>query len=144
MLYQLGVLQFATQPVTIKEYERDAEADFAWKDVVGALRPAEPTGEGSDEMTIRGVLHPHRFDGLGELAVLDEMRRSQEPQILVRGDGTSLGWRVLTRLREHGTFLDVEGIGRCIEVDVSLKKVPSPSRASMISFLTTLVGQILR
>lgn len=142
MLYQLGPLQFAKTPVGVKEYAREAEADFAWKDIAGGLRPAEAVGLGNDEITLRCAMFPHRFGGLTELQVLYSMLEAQQEQILVRGDGFSLGWRVLTKISELGTVINFEGIGRCIEVQLGLKRVPSPSAGQSATYLTTILDTL--
>jgi phage protein U len=139
VLYQLGPLTIDTKHFEAHEVSRSAEADFASKDVIGALRPMESMGEGSDEITITGTLFPLRFGGLDELGVLDQMRASGDSQILARGDGVNLEWRKVTKVTEKHTFLDSGGVGRVIGYEITAKKCPKPnasdSRGTLLSIL---------
>lgn len=141
MLYQLGGIQFSVYPLNTHEVERQASADFAAKDVIGALRPREAVGEGDNSIRLRGRLFPQKFGGLDGLAALDAMRVSQAPHILVRGDGRSYGWWVIEQISETSSQLDARGVGRVVEIDVSLVKAPgAPSAGSYIATLFGLLG----
>lgn len=134
MLYQLGALTFDVMPFNVHEITREAGADFAAKDVLGRLRPREFVGEGDNHFRFVGNLYPEKLGGLPGLAALDAMRISGMPHILVRGDGTNLGWWLVERASERSTYLDKEGVGRLIEYEISLVKAPSaPSPASYLS-----------
>lgn len=140
MLYQLGGLQFRSTGLGPHEVARDTAADYAEKDVVGGLKPAEFVGEGDDEIVLTCCLPSQEFGGLSEIALLDQMRISGTSHIFVRGDGYSLGWRRITKIREKHRYLDGDGIGRVIDLDLTLKKSVRPSAAGMLSFLYTLLG----
>lgn len=136
MLFQLGSLTFRVVSPNLHQTERRAEADFAEKDVIGALRPLEAVGEGDNRFTLRGRLFPRRFGGLGAIDLLDSMRVAQEPHILVRGDGRNFGWWVIREIRETSDYLDRGGVGRVIEYEVELQK--APVGASATAYATTL------
>lgn len=142
MLAQLGLLQFETTGLGPHESKRTTQADYAEKDVIGALKPAEFMGEGDDEITLTCCLPgPEMVDrGLGAIALLDQMRVSGVPYILVRGDGTSLGWRRITKCEEKHRRPDLSGVGRVIDYELSLKKTARPSAMARLSFLYTLLG----
>jgi len=137
MLFQLGALTFRVTAPNLHEVEREASADFAEKDVIGALRPLEAVGEGASTFTLRGRLFPRRWGGLTSLELLELMRVGQEPHILVRGDGTNMGWWVVTRYNEKHTYLGRTGVGGVIEYEVSLKKSPQPPSA--LGYVLTLM-----
>jgi phage protein U len=141
MLYQLGALTFRVSAPNLHEFEREAVADYAPKDVVGTLRPLEHMGEGDSIITLRGRLFPRRWGGLSSLALLEQMRLSGEPQILVRGDGVNEGWWVVERYREHHTHLGGDGVGRIIEYEIQLKKSPHAATAlGYFSMIMRLIG----
>lgn len=140
MLYQLGALTFRSSSPNLHETELEAESDYAAKDVIGTLRPLEPVGEGQSLRILRGRLFPRRWGGLTSLALLEQMRVSQEPQILVGGDGENHRWWVVDRYRRHDTFLDRQGVGRVIEYEVHLRK--SPTAATPLGYFTMLMRLI--
>lgn len=140
MLYQLGGLQFRTTGLGPHEVTRSTAADYAEKVVIGGLKPAEAVGPGDDEITLTCCLPSPEFGGLNEIAILDQMRVAQSPQILVRGDGYGFGWRRITKMQEKHRYLDHDGIGRVIDFELVLKKSPRPSAAGMLSILYTLLG----
>lgn len=113
-------------------------ADYAAKDVLGTAKPREAVGEGDEEFKIAGRLFPQKFprSGLEELSALHEMRRSQVPQIFVRGDGLNMGWWLITHVSEKHTYLDRTGVGKFIEFDLTMVRSPSPP--SIGAYLSTI------
>ncbi|MBB4042000.1 hypothetical protein GGR34_003685 [Microvirga flocculans] len=142
MLYQVGALTFRVTAPNIHEVELEASADYAAKDVIGSLRPLEFVGEGESVLTLRGRLFPRKWGGLTSLDVLEQMRLSGEPHIVVRGDGRNMGWWVVERYREKHSYLGVSGVGRQIEFDIVLKKSPRP--ATPLGYVMTLMRLIGR
>ena len=142
MLAQLGLLQFETDGLGPHEIRRTASADYAEKDVIGSLKPAEFVGEGDDEITLTCRLPgPEMVDaGLQAMTQLDQMRLSGTPYILVRGDGTSLGWRRITKCDEKHRLPDADMIGRVIEYELTLKKTPRPAASAVLAFLYSLLS----
>jgi phage protein U len=136
MLFQLGTLTVEVLPFNVHEVTLDAGADFAAKDVIGALKPREFTGEGDSTLKLTGRVFPERFGGLDELGLLEQMRLSGEPQILVRGDGMNRGWWLVTKYSLKETYLDATGVGRVIDVDIELTKAPGAGAPA--GLLTTL------
>ena len=141
MLFQVGPLQFRLGGLAPHEVERRAAADFAEKDVVGALRPAEFVGEGEDVLKFTCKLYTlEQPTGLDAIDTLDAMRLTGTPQMVIRGDGRSMGWRRLTDYTEKHRITALSGIGKVIEYEVSLKLTPAPSANAMLSALVTLIG----
>jgi len=138
MLYQLGSLTLDVTPFNAHEVSRETGHDFAAKEIVGAMKPREPVGEADEKITFECRLFPHRFGGLSELSALDAMRASGQPQILVRGDGLNRGWFLIEKVTEKESFLNARGIGRQIEVSITL--VRSPAAANAASILSTLMS----
>lgn len=138
MLYQLGSLTFEVWPFNTEETVRETRADFAAKDVLGSLRPREFMGEGDNSFTFTGRLFPEKLGGLSGLDALDAMRLSGKPQILVRGDGSNLGWWLVERVRESSSVLDPRGVGRIVDYEIGLMK--SPSAPSVSSYLSTFLS----
>lgn len=141
MLYQLGALTFEVQPFNTHAVDRDSGYDFAAKDIVGAAKPREKVGEADEKLRFECKLYPHRFGGLDELDALDGMRKSGDPQILVRGDGRNMGWFLVEQVHEKAGFLNARGVGREIVVTIELvRSTGGASPESMLSTVMTLLG----
>jgi Phage protein U len=136
MLFQFGPLTFQVAPFNTHEIARDGRTDFAAKDVVGAEPPLEFVGEGGNTLQLSCRLFPEKLGGLDELALLEQMRAAGLPQHLMRGDGTPVGWFVIEGASERSTYLDGHGVGRVVEVTISLRRAPKPAAASFFSLLT--------
>lgn len=138
MLFQLGTVTFEVFPVNVTGHDRDTGADFAAKDIMGGMRSLEFTGEGDETRSFDGVIFPDKFGGLSTLDELDNLRKSGNGQILVRGDGKNLGWWVIEKVREKSTFLARDGVGKQIDFSISLRKSPKPSPAQYLRTLLRL------
>jgi phage protein U len=141
ILYQLGAFTFDVFPVNVHEVERQMGADYAAKDIVGAMRPREFTGEADDRVKLSGRLFPQRLGGVAGIGALQALARTGEPQLLIRGDGEVLGWYLIEQVTDKHSFLDVAGVGRMIELDVELIKTPLRAAAGgMIATIASLFG----
>ena len=141
MLYQLGAFNFDVFPVNVETVERQVGADYAVKDIVGAMRPREFTGEADDRVKLSGRLFPQRLGGGAGIGALQALARNGEPQLLIRGDGDVLGWYLIEQVTDKHSFLDVAGVGRMIELDIELVKTPlRASVAGMIATIASLFG----
>jgi phage protein U len=140
MLYALGPLEFEVAPFNTHEVGRTHAADFASKDLLGRRKSHEFVGAGDERMSFSGKLFPHKLGGLDSLGVLNAIRDSGAPQMLMRGDGTPLGWFLVESVRERSSHLDAQGVGKLIEFDIELLRDDAPSAASYIANLFSLFG----
>lgn len=140
MLYALGPVTFEVAPVNVTEVGRTTEASYVEKPVVGRRPPLEFTGDGPETMTLAVKLFPSKFGGLSSLSSFDTMRQSGTPFVLARGDGANLGWFVVASAREKSSYLDGRGVGRVIEVDLTLKRADAPSTGGYMAALFSLFG----
>ena len=141
ILYQLGAFTFDVFPVNVDAVERQVGADYAAKDIVGAMRPREFTGEADDRVKLSGRLFPQRLGGVASIGALQALARTGEPQLLIRGDGEVLGWYLIEHVTDKHTFLDITGVGRVIELDLELAKTPLRASASgMVATVASLFG----
>lgn len=138
MLYMLGGVMFDVAPTNLHQYTGETGGDYAPKDIVGAARPREFVGEADTTVTLAGRLFPHRLGGLGSVAQLQGMARAGEPQMLVRGDGSVMGWFVIEKFTDDHTYLSRFGVGQMIEFEIELVK--TPERASAGSIISTLIS----
>ena len=145
MLFQLGAVTFDTYPLNADETSETFGHDFAVKPVVGAQQPRESMGASDHHFTLSGELQPYfmvrngQSSGLGDLATLKAMADAGEPQILVRGDGTNMGWWLIEKGSLKSNTLSLQGIGNVIHHSVELVESPTgASPASILSLLTSL------
>ena len=133
MLMSLGPVRFEIYPFNTTDYGHDHEASFVEKPVLGARPPLEWVGEGSESWSITARIFPHRFGGLGDLKTLYQARAAGRPLYLMRGDGAQMGWVVIERVSERSSYLDAKGIGRVVDVDITVRRAGKPSNGSFFS-----------
>ena len=138
MLMSLGPIRFEVYPLNPTEYEHGHESGFVEKPVLGARPPLEWVGEGPESWSIRARIFPHRFGGLGDLKKLYQARAAGRPLYLMRGDGAQMGWVVIEKVSERSSYLDAEGIGRVIDVDIAVRRSAKPSNGSFFSVFSGL------
>lgn len=140
MLLMIGPVRLKVAPFNVTGYEQARETAFVSKPVLGGREPLEYVGEGPATVNVTGKLFPEKFGGLAGLEVLNMARASGIPQWLMRGDGGMMGWVVIERVTERSSYLDGSGVGRMIDVEISLKRVGPPLAASFFSALSGLFG----
>ena len=133
MLMVLGPVQFEVWPFNATEYEHGHEASFAEKPVLGIRPPLEWVGDGPEVWTLHARIFPRRFGGLEDLKKLAQARASGKPQYLMRGDGAQMGWVVIEKVAERSSYLDAQGIGRVIDIDVAVRRAAKPSNGGFFS-----------
>ena len=140
MLMMIGPVRFKVAPVNVTAYDQTRETAYVAKPVLGGREPLEYVGEGPATLNVQGRLFPQRFGGLGALEVLDAARASGIPQWLMRGDGGLMGWVVIERVTERSSYLDADGVGKVIDLDIALRLVGTPLKAAFFSALVGLFG----
>jgi uncharacterized protein len=138
MLYQYGALTIDVYPFNVDTRQRDARADFAVKPIVGAQQPREFMGPGDQKITLSGRIFPDHFGGIDELTLLDQMRQAGQPNILIQGDGSNLGWYLIERVTEHANLAGTRG-SYGSEIKHTLELVQSPVPASDDSIVSTMI-----
>jgi len=137
MLCQLGSVMFEVWPVNITDTGRNNEAGLVDKPVLGRRPPVEFVGDGPETVTLSIKLFPEKLGGLSSLASLAAMRQSGQPQYMMRGDGVPMGWMAIERVSERSTHLNAQGVGRVIEVELSLRRTDAPNASD---FFSSIVG----
>lgn len=140
MLLMIGPVRMKVAPFNVTGYEQTRETSYVSKPVLGGREPLEYVGEGAATVNVAAVLFPEKFGGLSGLEILNLARASGTPQWLMRGDGGMMGWVVIDRVTERSSYLDKYGVGRKVEVDISLRRVGTPLAATFFSALSGLFG----
>ena len=138
MLYILDGVTFDAQPTNLDKVDRTLGQDWAEKPLIGAAPRFEATGTAPSIVRLQGKIFPRMF-GAGALTALESMAQTAAPHMLIRGDGTVLGWHAIKLFREGHSYLDPTGLGRVIEFDIDLVSTPNaPSAAGVSAALQTL------
>jgi phage protein U len=136
MLMSLGPIRFEVWPFNTTEYDHGHESGFVEKPVLGARPPLEWVGEGAESWSIKARIFPHRFGGLDDLKKLYQARAAGRPLYLMRGDGAQMGWVMIEKVAERSSYLDLQGIGRVIDVDIAVRRSAKPSNGSFFSLFS--------
>lgn len=137
MLMAVGPIIFDLA-TNIDSYDFDSAEDFARKDIVGARKPYEHVGEGDESLTLKGKIFPEKLGGAGSIDAIVAMKQTGAPQAVVRGDGKSLGYFVVTSIRTSNDFLDARGAPRMISHELTLERCDPPSASSALGSLIKL------
>ena len=122
--------------MSIQSMEHVTAAEWARKEIAGAATYREWVGEGDETITLRGQLFPlfmkqhgraGGFTGDQSLEWLENARRLGVAQLLMRGDGTKLGWYIIESISRGHTHIAADGIGQMITFDAKLQRVPNPN-----------------
>lgn len=136
MLMSLGPIRFEVYPFNTTEYDHGHESGFVEKPVLGARPPLEWVGEGAESWSIKARIFPQRFGGLDDLKKLYQARAAGRPLYLMRGDGAQMGWVMIEKVAERSSYLDLQGIGRVIDVDIAVRRSAKPSNGSFFSLFS--------
>ena len=141
LLYQWGINQFEVLPFNVHEVDHDTATDWAHKEIAGAAIYREWVGENDETFHFRGNLFPYRIGGMSNMELFEADRRNGTSHMLIRGDGSVLGWFVCEHLQRDHTFLTSVGVGQQIAFEASLVRVPVPASATFLSAMWgTVVG----
>jgi uncharacterized protein len=136
MLMKLGPVTFQIWPFNAISYEHTHTTPFVEKPVLGVRPPLEWVGDGPETWTIEAKLFPEKLGGLEDLQKLYQARASGKQQYLMRGDGTPMGWVGIESVREKSTYLDAQGVGKQIEVSITVKRSGKPGNGSFFSIMS--------
>lgn len=138
MLMAIGPVQFQIAPLNATRVGHKHAASFADKAVIGSRPLLEFVGEGHEEWKIAGTIYPHKFGGLGDLELLRQARASGQPQYMMRGDGRMMGWVVITEVTETSSYLSRTGVGKVVEIEVSVRRSERPSGGDFFGLMQSV------
>lgn len=143
MLMQLGALKFEVAPVNTYSNTHDHMTRYAEKPVLGARPPMEWIGDGKESWTISAKLFPQKFGGMSALDLLYQMRTSGQPQYMMRGDGSLMGWVVILDVSERSSWLDSMGVGKVIDVAITVARSEGPSGGNYFGSIVSVFSEVV-
>lgn len=132
-LMQWGNILFSVQPLNYHEMDHETATDWAHKEIAGAAIYREWVGENDEVIHLRGKLFPYRIGGMAQIEVFDSYRRNGMANLLIRGDGETLGWFVCEKLVRTHTYISFEGVGQQIAFEAMMARVPVPAADNYFS-----------
>lgn len=138
MLGQFGPVTFEIQPVNFTEFSRDTDAGLVDKPVMGRRQPVEFVGDGSETLKLSIKLFPFKFGGLDVISALDTIRKTGSAQYYMRGDGEAMGWFQISAMSEKGSYIGAGGVGRQIDVELTLKRCDPPDASNFFASIAGL------
>ena len=139
-LYSFGPLAFEVYPVNITDVSKETEATAVDKQVIGIRPPLEFTGPGPQTISFSVKLFPAKFGGLSSISAAEAIMNSGVPMVMVRGDGSNMGWFLLTKVTERNSYLMGNGVGRVVEADMTFRRDGAPSAGGFLGGLLSLFG----
>lgn len=139
MLAMFGPVMFDLK-VNLYETSEESEARFAEKPVLGVRPPLEFIGAGGHSFQLTVKLFPEKLGGLSSVDALRAVQESGLPQYFMRGDGVPQGWFVLDRLSVKSTFLGPNGVGRVVDVDISIKRAGAPTGSDFFASIAGILS----
>ncbi len=138
MLAAIGSVVFDVVSPNIHEIARKSGGDYASKAVMGRRPTLEWVGEADEEWELTGRLFPEALGGLKDMQELHDQRVAGKALPFMRGDGVPLGWVVITVVSEKSSNLGSDGVGRVIEVGISVKRTDPPPNDQVHSTVSGL------
>lgn len=126
-------IQFSVQPLNYHEMDHETATDYAHKEIAGAAIYREWVGENDEIIHMRGKLFPYRIGGMSQIEKFDAYRRQGMANLLMRGDGRSMGWFVCEKLVRSHSNISFEGIGQQITFEALMARVPVPAADTYLS-----------
>lgn len=145
-LMKWGRIEFQVWPLNFHEYDHTTQSDYARKDVMASSPQREWTGEGDEEITLRGRIFPYHVrlgnNAMPAINAMDGERRRHTANMLIRGassHGDVLGWYVIDMLNRHHTLVGNEAVGRVVNFDARFLRVDIPDGATFANNMLTAV-----
>lgn len=138
MLFMIGAVAVEVWPFNFHEGSSSNEATFAEKAVLGRRPILEAVGDGTSTLKFSGRLFPQKLSGMAELDQMQAQRAAQYAVPVMRGDGTPLGWFVITQVDVKSSRFAADGVGRVIEVEITMKQSDPPGAVGIGAILSSL------
>lgn len=129
MLYSLGPIEFRLAPLNPQRTRTASRYPFVSHDVLGAAPIYEDMGDGEKRFSISCVTFPNNdlfADGLSVVGALETARAAGVSLLLMRGDGTLLGYYLIVGVQEMGETLDWVGVPGELQIEIELLRADPP------------------
>lgn len=118
----LGAFAFEAHGFGLTDMTRSTKTGWAAVQVAGGMDRLQWTGGDSDTLTIKGVLFPQEFGGLGSLTGIRVAAESGIPLMFVNYAGQIFGLHVIEGIEEDRSLLDADGLPLRNAYSISLRR----------------------
>lgn len=121
VLMQLGKYQFSIGTLAHQSISRTSGYKWAKQDRIQNIGALQFTGIENEEIAISGAIVPQWVNVEQHLNQLRYMAETGEPHLLIDGQGTNLGYWVITKIDSKAQSLNHKGIGKEGDFSLSLQ-----------------------
>lgn len=122
VMMQLGGYQFSVNTAAYQDLRRSSEYRWKNQERVGQLDALQYTGQGSDTITLSGVVFPGYKGGTGQLNAMRAQAGTGQPLLLVDGQGFIHGRWVIEKIDEQQAVFARAGVPRRQQFSLQLRK----------------------
>lgn len=122
VMMQLGEYQFSVNTAAYQDLRRSSEYRWKNQERVGQLDALQYTGQGSDTITLSGVVFPGYKGGTGQLNAMRAQAGTGQPLLLVDGQGFIHGRWVIEKIDEQQAVFARAGVPRRQQFSLQLRK----------------------
>lgn len=122
VMLQLGSFQFGINTAAFQTLSRSNEWRWPSQDRFGKPPVLQHVGQGSETITLPGVIYPEWRGGLGQLDAMRELAGKGDPLTMVDGRGNTMGLWAIERIEEKQSVFADAGVARKVEFTIALRR----------------------
>lgn len=122
ILMKLGDYKFMLLNSVFQEFVRTTEYKWGTQHRIGLAPSSQFLGEGSDVITLPGVIFPEWLGGMGQVEKFRAMGSKGIAQLMVTGHGKILGYWFIERIEEKQSNFALMGSFRKQEYTLTIRK----------------------
>jgi phage protein U len=122
MLMALGEFIFELRTAAFGMAHKTYEYRWVSTDVISNPPVLQALGKGADKADLEGIIYPGFAGFNGQIALLKEMAETQEPALMVDGNGEIHGLWAIRQISETQSYFDEFGNPKKIEFKLALEK----------------------
>ncbi|SIO25626.1 phage tail protein [Halodesulfovibrio marinisediminis] len=120
-MMRLGDFVFSTKTAAFQSASRSSTYNWAEQARIGNIPCLQFTGEGTETLSLSGVIYPTFRGGLKQVDAMRELAGSGKPLCLISGMGDLKGYWCITSVKEKNSDFLQAGIPQKIEFSLELK-----------------------
>lgn len=147
-LLQFGPFTFEMR--ALAPHKTGSRREWRWSDTerLSGENALQHLGRGPADFSLEATLFPERYGAhsTAQLTLLEAIGDQGQPQPLIRGDLSFVGWYAIVSLEAGDSYIDRRGRGRMVEVSAEFRRFgadgpgPSVGGASLVSVFDLAVG----
>jgi phage protein U len=140
VMMQLGSFQFGITTAAFQSLQRTNEWRWPSQDRIGKPPVLQYVGQGSETITLPGVIYPEWRGGLGQMDAMRAIAGQGEPLTMIDGRGRTMGLWVIERIEEKQAVFADAGVARKVEFTLQLRRFFETENAGVASAVAGAVS----